>query len=78
VAAAQAEASAEQQQDSSHDVSEQAVSETVHQETADTPEAAAAVPMAISDSSVDAAWSTFLQVLWERGYFDEHSSDRDM
>jgi hypothetical protein len=69
---------AEPLEGSSQDVSEHAVSESAHQDAAGSPEAAAAAPVAISDSSVDAAWSTFLQVLWERGYFDEHSSDRDM
>jgi hypothetical protein len=50
----------------------------VSSEVADAPAAsleAAAKPGSSSVNVVD--WSTFLEALWQRGYFEEHSSGQD-
>lgn len=38
---------------------------------------AAAAATSSDAGSSDAGWSAFLETLWQRGYFDEHSSGKD-
>jgi hypothetical protein len=39
--------------------------------------APAAVPEAVAQTD-GAGWAGFVQALWQRGYFEEHSSGQDM
>jgi hypothetical protein len=69
----------QQQQGSNADRLEQVLpdAEMAASDTSDAPvEAAVAQQSAVGTGSE--GWPGFIQALWKRGYFDEHSSGRDM